>query len=384
MNQVIINKRANQIDVCIVEKGILTEKYVHDTENQSMLGNIYVGVVQNVVDGMQAAFIDIGEKRNAFISMKDAIPKIDITKNEPIQEQTISEVVKVGEKLLVQVKKDSELKKGARVSTHITLPGNYVILMPNTDIITVSQKIENIERKEELKQLLKNNLPINYGGIVRTDAENVSKNDICDDIKNTISVWNEIKNKSKKIDKGIIFNDHDLVSRILRDLVTQNTEKIICNSNDIYLQLKSLSNANLEVEYIQTKDVFLELGMQTETANIEKRKIWLKCGGYIAIDKTEALTAIDVNSGKYTGIDSLEETALKVNEEAAIEIMKQIRLKDIGGIIVIDYIDMYSRDDQEKILNIMKNEAKKDRSKIEIKDFTKLNLVEMTRKKMYL
>lgn len=384
MNEIIINKRANQIDVCIIENGIITEKYVHDTENQSMLGNIYVGVIQNVVDGMQAAFVDIGEKRNAFISLKDAIPKVDITRNEPLQVQLISEVVKVGEKILVQVRKDPELKKGARVSTHITLPGNYIILMPNTDIITVSQKIENAAKKEELKELIKNTLPSNFGGIVRTDAENVEDKDIIEDIEKTIKLWNDIQNKCKKIEKGIIFNDHDLVARVLRDLVTQNTKRIICNSNDIYTQLKSLVSEDLEVEYMQTSNIFAELGMYTEAVNAEKRKVWLKCGGYIAIDKTEALTAIDVNSGKYTGVDNLEQTALKVNEEAAVEIMKQIKLKDVGGIIVIDYIDMISRDDQEKILDIMKNEAKKDRSKIEIKDFTKLNLVEMTRKKMYL
>jgi len=384
MNQIIINKKGKKIDICVVEDNVICEKYVHDMENESILGNIYAGIVSNVVDGMQAAFVDIGEERNAFMPVKDALPKIDVLKEQQMQSKSISEVVVPGQKLLVQVRKEPVNEKGARVSTHVTLPGNYIILMPDTDIVTISQKIEDEGKKIELKDLIKKYLPENFGAIIRTDAENVSEAELKQDLEELLKKWEIIlKSFEKSNGKEMIYNDHQLASKVMRDLVNNKTTKIICNTNDVCKELKKKANNNIVIEYIQTENVFEKIGMLTEATNADKRKVWLKCGGYIAIDKTEALTAIDVNSGKYTGKNDLEETALKVNEEAAVEIMKQIKLKDIGGIIVIDYIDMASKDYQQKVLEIMKLEAKKDRSKIDIKDFTKLNLVEMTRKKMY-
>lgn len=386
MNQIIINKKGKNVDICVVEDNVICEKYFHELENESILGNIYSGIVENVVDGMQAAFIDIGVAKNTFMPIKDALPKVDVLKeNVEIPDKTISEIVSKGQKLLVQVRKEPVNEKGARVSTHITFPGNYIILMPNTDIVTVSQKISTEEKKKSLKDLVRGILPDDFGAIVRTDAENVSEKELEEDLKDLIKRWNEIILKFEKSEgRELIYNEHELTSKILRDLVNKKTNKIICNSNDICKELKKKMYDNIEIEYIQTNNLFEKLGLLTEIENAEKRKIWLKCGGYIAIDKTEALTAIDVNSGKYTGKSDLEETTLRVNEEAAIEIMKQLRLKDIGGIIVIDYIDMASQEDQEKIIEVMKQEALKDRSKIDIKEFTKLNLVEMTRKKMYI
>ncbi len=385
MNQIILNKKNKKVDICVVENNSICEKYIHEMENESILGNIYAGIVENVVDGMQAAFVNIGVNKNAFMPIKDALPKVDILKEQVNEDdKNISEIVSVGQKILVQVRKEPVNEKGARVSTHITFPGNYIILMPNTDIITVSQKISSEDKKKNLKNLIKEILPKGYGAIVRTDAENVDGEEVKKDLEDLLKNWENILNKfEKSLGKELIFNDHELTSKILRDLVNKKTEKIICNSNDICRDLKKKAYDNIEIEYIQTENIFEYLGMKTEVENAEKRKVWLKCGGYIAIDKTEALTAIDVNSGKYTGKDDLEETTLRVNEEAAVEIMKQVRLKDIGGIIVIDYIDMTSKEDQDKIIEIMKKEAIKDRSKIDIKEFTKLNLVEMTRKKMY-
>lgn len=385
MSEIVINKKCKKIDICILEDNIICEKYLHDMEHESVLGNIYAGIVQNVVEGMEAAFVDIGASKNAFMPVKDAVPKIDVLKEESkIIVPSISEVVKTGEKVLVQVRKEPVNEKGARVSTHITFPGNYVILMPNTDIVTVSQKISSNERKDKLKNLMKEILPDNFGVIVRTDAEEVDEEAIKTDLENLLKKWNEIVLKFEKSQgKELIYNDHELALKVSRDLVNRKTTKIICNSGDICKDLRKITCDSLEIEYIQTENIFKHLGILNQIENTEKRKVWLKCGGYIAIDKTEALTAIDVNSGKYTGKNDLEETALKVNEEAAVEIMKQIRLKDIGGIIVIDYIDMTCKEDQDKVIEIMKKEAIKDRSKIDIKEFTKLNLVEMTRKKMY-
>lgn len=385
MSEIIVNKRGKKIDICVLENGTICEKYVHDAENESILGNIYAGIVQSVVDGMQAAFVNIGTGKNAFMPLKDALPKVDVTKEQKLDENlNVSEVVSVGQEVLIQVRKEPVSEKGARVSTHITFPGNYIILMPDTDIITVSQKIESDSRKQELKDYMKQILPAGFGAIVRTDAEEIENEKIKNDLDNLLKKWNDVLAKFGKSEgKELIYNDHDVANKILRDLVNRKTTKITCNSNDLYKALKKDAYDDIDIQFIQSEDIFENLGLKSEVEDAEKRKIWLKCGGYIAIDKTEALTAIDVNSGKYTGKDDLESTAFKVNSEAAVEIMKQVRLKDIGGIIVIDYIDMVSKKNQEAIIEIMKKESIKDRSKIDVKEFTKLNLVEMTRKKMY-
>lgn len=387
MSELIMNntKEKNEIEICVIENNKISELYIHKGENENVIGNIYCGIVQNIVDGMGAAFVDIGIEKNTFLSVKDAMPKIDVTKDELVIDKKMSEVLKIGDKLLVQVRKEPSAEKGARVSTHITLPGNYVVLMPNTEIITISQKIENKDEIKRLKEITKSVLPSNFGAIVRTDAENIDEKLLKNDINEVIAKWNEIEeNYKNNRERGIIYDDHDIVEKTTRDMVNKNTEKIYVNDENIYQKVKSIADKkNVKVEFLKTNSIFEKFGMISEIENVENRKIWLDCGGYIAIDKTEALTAIDVNSGKYTGKSNLEQTVLSVNIEAAIEIMRQIRLKDIGGIVIIDYIDLEDKDDQLKVIETMRKEALKDRSRIDIKGYTKLNLVELTRKKLY-
>lgn len=386
MSELVINKNEEIVKISILENEKIVEMCTHSSENDSIIGNIYIGMVKNIIDGMQAAFVDIGIEKNTFLSVKDAMPKVDVAKEELIIDKKMSEVLSVGSKLLVQVRKEPSEKKGARVSTHITLPGNYVVLMPETNIITVSQKIESKNEIERLKNIMKNVLPQNFGVIVRTDAEEISEDILKADVEEVLNKWYKIKEEyDSKDDIGIIYNDHDIILKSIRDMVNKNTKKIFVNNKEIYEKIKEASSKkNVKLEYIETNNLYKKFGLITELENIENRKVWLKCGGYIAIDKTEALTAIDVNSGKYTGNNNLEQTALSVNIEAAIEIMHQIRLKDIGGIVIIDYIDLENKDDQEKVIEIMKKESLKDRSKIDIKGYTKLNLVELTRKKLYI
>lgn len=387
MSELILNKNKEQntIEICILENNEISEYYVHKQENESIIGNIYCGIVQNVVDGMGAAFVDVGMEKNTFISIKDALPKVDVAKEELVIDKNISEVLKRGDKLLVQVRKEPTEEKGARVSTHITLPGNYIVLMPNTDIITVSQKIEEKDEVLRLKSIAQAVLPKKFGAIIRTDACNIEKEIIENDIKEVLKKWENIEKTYKKSNqKGIIYSDHDIVLKVARDIIKQDTKKIYTNDLEICKNIEEIAiKKGKSVEFLNVENIFRKFGILSKLKNIEKRKIWLNCGGYIAIDKTEALTAIDVNSGKYTGNDNLEQTVLSVNIEAAIEVMKQIRLKDIGGIVVIDYIDLENKKDQEKVIEAMKKEALKDRSKIDIKGYTKLNLVELTRKKMY-
>ena len=257
--------------------------------------------------------------------------------------------------------------------------------MPNTNIVTISQKISSDKEKDRLVNLVKSILPENFGAIVRTDADGVEDNKIKEDLEQLVELWKNIILKSQNCEKAaLLYNEHELISKITRELLNQKLEKIYVNDEYFYSNLKeALIKKNLinttSIELME-KDIVSEFGLGMQLAEVTSRKIWLKCGGYIIIDKTEALTAIDVNSGKYIGNSNLEETAFEVNEEAAKEIMRQIRLKDIGGIIIIDYIDLLKKENQDKIIEIMQAEVSKDRSKIDIKGYTELNLVELTRK----
>lgn len=382
MSELIVNDNEEKIDVCMLENGSISEIYSYESGEESILGNIYIGKVRDVVDGMQAAFIDIGLEKNAFIAIKDAVPKVDVTKVEQKIDFKISDVLHSGDKILVQVRKVPTASKGARVSTHITIPGNYVVLMPNTNIITISQKIEDAEERERLLEILKENIPNGFGAIIRTDAYGIDESKIKNDIQEIVEKWYAIYNKYQDSSEiALLYNEHELVSKIGRDLITKETKRIFVNTEELYSQFSDIVlKENVEVKLMPSKNVIEELGLTASYESAFKRKIWLKCGGYIVIDKTEALTAIDVNSGKYVGNKNLEQTALIVNKEAAAEIMHQIRLRDVGGIIVVDYIDLSKKENQAQIIEIMQEEAKKDRSKIDIKGYTELNLVELTRK----
>lgn len=381
-NLVIINKEKTQTVVCVLENQKIVEKYVFLNSNETLNGNIYACKVVDIVDGMQAAFVDIGEEKKAFISLKDAMPKVDETVEKYVENKKISEVLKSNQMILAQVKKEPIKEKGAKISTHITLPGKYIVLMPNTSIITISQKIESEEEKERLKEIAKKVILPGYGAIIRTDAENISEEKLREDILATMSLWESIENKYKSLESvSKIYSCFNMCDFAIRDIVSKNTEKVYTNDLNIYEEI--LKKSQVAVELCENENIIEKFGLLTEYMKIEDKKVWLKCGGQIIIDRAEALTAIDVNSGKFTGKEELENTVFKVNVEAAIEIMKQLRLKDIGGIIVVDFIDMKNKEHREAILEILKKEAKKDRSKVIVYEFTKLNLVEITRKKVH-
>lgn len=402
MEEIIIEKKENEILVCVLEKGEIVEKYEFDPEETATIGNIYCGTAEEILDGMQACFVDIGLSKKAFLSLKDAMPKVNMVAQEtkvseklmPKREEIkISEVLQKGQKVLVQIRKEAFEEKGPRVSTHITLAGNYLVLMPNTDIFTISQKIESHTAMKNLIERLKKELPDGFGLIVRTDAVGVSDEKILQDLKQLLQRWEKIQEEFQEIQHRekqdfvepkdrLLYNDNLVIPKVARDMVRQETKKIYVNDKEIATELEALVNPEI-IEFQEKKDFLMEFGLLSELERIDSRKIWLKCGAQIVIDRAEALTAIDVNSNHCVGKQTLEETVFKVNQEAAIEIMKQIRLKDIGGIIIIDFIDMETPAYKKAILDLMREEQKKDRSKVDIKDFTQLNLVEMTRKKMY-
>ena len=385
MKELIIKSKDNSKIIMLVENGILIEKYEENEEKKRIEGNIYIGKVQNVLPGMQAAFVNIGENKNTFIHLKDILPKQDstvITTNSEDKNINIKDVIKPGMPILVEVKRDSTVKKGARVSTHISIPGRFIVFMPNTPFITISQKINQTSEKERLMGIVKKLLPEDTGAIIRTSAENVNESDIKKDIDRVIKIWNNICNESTEVIPKLVYKTGGILKKILIDLIDTDLDKIVVDTLEVKEKVEKVleeieGKENIKIE-VNDEPINYELDKQL--AKAENRKIWLNCGGFITIDKTEALTAIDVNSGKYIGDDTLEKTVFTVNKEASIEIAKQLKLRDIGGIIIIDYIDMKEEKNKEKIIEILNKELKKDRSKTQIQGFTKLNLLEMTRK----
>ena len=385
MLELIINKQNDIENIVLIENGKILESYVHTEDDylKRLEGNIYVAQVENIVPGMQAAFIDFGEKKRGFIHLKDVIPQVDQTKEKIDISADIRKIIKPKQKLLIQIKKDSDNTKGARVSTHINIPGKYIVLMPNTSFVTISQKIEKEDKKNDLKEFIKENLPKGFGAIIRTSSESASLEDIRNDINELIKIWNQIENEFNSSDDfpRLIWKSENIIQKMITDLSTKNLEKITTNSKEEYdLLIEKNSNEKIEIVLEQDKDLLQKYELEKQIAKLEDRKIWLNCGGFITIDKTEALTAIDVNTGKFIGKKDLESTIFKVNKEATIEIAKQLRKRDIGGIIIIDYIDMTSQVNKQAIENLLKETLKQDRAKTQVEGFTKLNLMEMTRK----
>ncbi len=381
MYNILIDKQKENTVVAVVQDGELAELYNEKNTEKRLEGNIYLGKIKNIIPGMQSAFIDIGEEKNALVHIKDIIPKVsNVTGNvyEDTSKYDIAKIVKPGDEILVQVKRDCNEQKGPRVTKDIKINGKFVILMPFSNFITISQKIQNEDEIKRLKSIVKEKLPEGFGVIIRTASEGKNKEEIANEIHLLLNFWNnllqranEIKNKNLAPVK--IYDNDGIVGKIITDLAENNLEKVYTNDEKIAERFETMKD-----KIIIQKDVLNKF----EVKNKMKldRKIWLKCGGFITIDKTEALTAIDVNSGKFTGNKNLESTVLKVNMEATKEITKQIRLRDIGGIIIIDYIDMEDEKDKEDIRNYIIECFKQDRSKVQVLEFTKLGLLEITRK----
>ena len=386
MLEILIEEKNKEERIAFLENGNLIEYYEESDESDRKEGNIYVGTIKDIIVGMQSAFVDIGTEKNSFIHVKDILPKIDETKNKIDKDVNIKDLLKPGQKILVQIKKDSNEQKGARVSTHISIPSKYIVLMPDTDFVTVSQKIEDKDEHNRLIKLVKENITKGNGAVIRTSAEGKNK-EIIEDLRRVEEKWRKIQQKYNTSDgkSELIYKSESIAQKMLIDLVdNRKLEKVITNSEKEYDDLQEFLQKNVNVSNIKVKlvegNIFDDNDLSKQIEKLQRRKIWLKCGGFITIDRTEALTAIDVNTGKYTGNKNLDDTIYNVNKEATFEIAKQLRLRDIGGIIIIDYIDMTNLEDKNKIENLLKEELKKDISKTQVEGFTRLDLLEMTRK----
>ena len=369
MYKIFINKKEDKINLFVKKNDELVEQYEEPIEKQRLEGNVYIGKVDNVVEGMQAAFVDIGIEKKALIHIEDIIPKeseVYGNSNINIAKYKINDYIKPNDLIIVQIQKDCYNQKGPRATKHIKLTGNYVVLMPFSKFITVSKKIEDETERNRLINIVEK-LNKKYGIIIRTSCVGVDEDKIEEDIQKLISLWKDILKKSKQKNKpSLLYDNNGIIGKLITDFQPLGLE-VITNSDEIK---KKIENQNVKVT--------LDEKFNDEVEN--ERKIWLKSGAYITIDRTEALIAIDVNTGKYIGKRNIEKTLLSVNIEAANEIAKQIILQDLGGIIIIDFIDMFSDDDREKVKECMIKELKKDRSQVNVLEFTKLGLLEITRK----
>ncbi|MCR3921918.1 MAG: Rne/Rng family ribonuclease [Firmicutes bacterium] len=385
--KIIINCDNKQTRVAMLENDKLVEIYLERPVYQRVVGNIYKGVVANVLPGMQAAFVDIGLERNAFLYVDDAVIQTS-EEEEASQKKTIGQLLHPGEEVMVQVIKEPFGSKGARLTRQITIPGRHLVLMPSADYTGVSRRIEDAEERDRLRQLGAALRPEGMGLIVRTVAEGEVLESFQQDLDFLVPLWERLQSRyEKKSAPYLIYQDLDLIYRILRDLFTEQIEQLLVDSRyeyDKILETLEVIDPSLKtrVELYQGKSpIFDVYGIETEIERALSRTVWLDCGGYLVFDYTEALTVIDVNTGKYIGKTNLADTVLKTNLEAAVEIIRQVRLRDIGGIIIVDFIDMENEEHGQQVLDILAEKVKQDRTKSHVLGMTGLGLVEMTRKK---
>ena len=329
--EIIIRAESDETLVAVMEDRRLVELYIDRADEERLTGNIYKGIVENVLPGMQAAFVDIGLNKNSFLYIREVLPKM-LSEDDPIEDVTINDLLKKGQEILIQIVKEPTPTKGARVTTHLTLAGRYLVLMPTVSYIGISRRIEDEAERKRLGAIAETICPEGMGVIVRTVAQGAGEEELLADLKWLKSVWSKIINKSAHA-KGsrLIYKDLNLLSSILRDQVTDDVTRIIVNSQETYdavIEGLQFFNGDFKsrVKMANMMTVFEEYNLFEEIKKAGKRKAWLKNGGYIVIDSTEALTTIDVNTGKYVGTTNLEDTVVNANIEAVEEIVRQVRL----------------------------------------------------------
>ncbi|HHW44229.1 MAG TPA: Rne/Rng family ribonuclease [Desulfotomaculum sp.] len=386
--EIVINARDDETRVAVLEDGVLVEMYLERSSTQRLVGNIFRGRVENVLPGMQAAFVDIGLEKNAFLYVEDALPHRSEGAHNHVLGTGITGLLKKGQDVIVQIVKEPIGTKGPRVTTHVTLPGRYVVLMPTMDYIGISRRIDSDGERERLKELASRFKPEGMGLIVRTVAEGVEEEDFAQDVQLLTRLWRKIQHRgSQGPVPNLIHRDLELIQRILRDVFTEDVDRLTVDSRSEYekiMELLDVSGPRLKCKVVleERENIFRDYGIEQELEKALKRKVWLKCGGYLVIDQAEALTVVDVNTGKYVGTTNLEDTVLRTNLDAAVEIARQLRLRNIGGIIIVDFIDMQHEDHRRRVIKVLEEEIKKDKTKTNILGITHLGLVEMTRKKV--
>lgn len=408
-SELVINVTAQETRIALIENGTIAELYIERTREKGIVGNIYKGRVVRVLPGMQAAFVDIGLEKAAFLYVADVFDGLDeyesllddakkddhsVDDHDGVQPDykelhPIEDLLQEGQELLVQVSKEPIGTKGARITAHISLPGRHLVYMPTVEHIGISRRIEEEEERERLREIVGRKKQPGSGYIVRTASEGKSEDEIISDIEYLTKIWDEVvRKKEEATAPSLIHADLDVVPKVVRDIVTDEVRRIVVDSkpdHDRIVQFITTFMPKLKssVElYDDEEPIFDHYGLEVEISRALGRKVWLKSGGYIIIEQTEALTAIDVNTGRFVGKHNLEDTILKTNLEAVKELAYQLRLRNIGGIIIIDFIDMEKEVNREKVYAALEEALKGDKSKTNILKISELGLVEMTRKRV--
>jgi len=380
--KIIVNVIPEEIRMALAEDGALLEVAVERTESIHMVGNIYKGRVENVLPGMQAAFINIGIGKNAFLYAGDIFP------HKPFNRLVEEDNLIVGAEIMVEIVKDAMGTKGPRATTHFSIPGRYVVVMPSVDYVGISRRIESAEERGRLRKLAEKIRPKGMGVIVRTVAEGHTEEELARDFQYLANLWEALTAKAKKAKAPfLLYRDADLAVRIIRDHVKDDIDEVIIDNFDAHARMVELArfiSPDLVKKihlYKGKTEIFVHHGIEDEWNSLADRRVDLKCGGYLIIDKTEALTVIDVNTGRFIGHSNLADTVFRTNMEATAEIARQLRLRDIGGIIVADFIDMQKDAHKKAVLLELEVRLKADNTKTNVLGLTELGLVEMTRKK---
>lgn len=416
--EIIINASSDETRIAITEDGLLTEYFVEEANSQRSVGDIYLGRVAKIIPGIKAAFIDVGHKQDAFLHFSDIDSKIEelnsllgdedsdvdleeeeeetnnhkpALTNQQKYQRTIPNIPRIekGKEILVQVTKEPVGNKGFRVTTRITLPGRFLVLLPFDNKIGVSKKIYDQRKRRRLRKIVRSMIPEGFGVIIRTIAANEDEETIKEELNRLLNTWKEIEQaiKNEKA-PALIYKDASTTSSVIRDLFNYEVSKIVVDSKKVYKQLKDyLHQVHPELEnrvelYRGKEPIFDVFKIEPQLRTAMSRKVSLPSGGHIVIDQTEAMTVIDVNTGKYAASMNQEQNSLKIDLEAAREICRQIRLRDIGGIIIIDFIDLEEEKNKKKVFDELKKEFRKDRAKVSILPMTEFGLVQITRQRV--
>ena len=399
--EVIINAETLETRVAVLEEGKLEEFNIERTTEERLVGSIFKGKVRNLEDGLKAAFVDIGFEKNAFLHYWDIVPSnfdsgVEIVEREgrrrdrpKITQKDIPRLYPPGSDIIVQVTKGPIGTKGPRVTTNLVLPGRYLVLLPNSDQSGISRKIENQPERQRLKKILRElSIPDGMGVIMRTVGEGQQKRYFVRDLALLLEEWRIIQDKIKSQPPATcVFQEPDLIERTVRDFLTEDVERIVVDSPKAYDRMREMiskisrRSANKVKLYADAQPIFDRFNITRQLENAFSRQVHLKSGGYIVVDETEALVAIDVNTGRHKGGKDQESTILKVNIEAADEIARQLRLRNMGGLIVLDFIDMKSRRDQQSVYQRIKEALRRDKAKTHVLPISPLGLMEMTRQR---
>lgn len=395
---ILISVDANEKQVAMLEDGRLEEFYIERSSAEKLFGNIYKGKVKTVIPGMGAAFVDLGTKKDGFLYVLDALrspfdSEVEYEDSESPKKdrfKQIDEVLKVGQEIIVQVVKEPIGNKGPRLTTHFSLPARYLVMMPGEEKVRISRRIDDRKERDRIREIFQSlEIPKDIGFIVRTMAEGKSDKEFNRDIRYLLRLWKRIHgNIAQQKAPSLIHAELDLVERIIRDHLNEETDHMVVDHKEVFRKIQKfiityLPGQKIDVSlYEERVPLFEKYNIEKEIERTFQKNVYLKSGGYIAIEQTEGLVAIDVNTGKFTGTRNLEETVYKTNMEAALEVARQLRLRDVGGIIVTDFIDMERADHRRNLFRTFKDAVRRDRAKTNILQMSELGLVEMTRQRV--